>query len=111
MSYPSSVSIRHWWYRVGQVLAQINRSPLARRLPSGDNQLEDTCPPSLLRQISNGDQHPDCGRSTVRTCFTWLVAALACSATAAPAAEAIRLANNPNLSPDGQLLAFDWNGD
>ncbi len=29
----------------------------------------------------------------------------------AAAAEPIRLANNPALSPDGQLLAFDWNGD
>ena len=27
------------------------------------------------------------------------------------AAESIRLANNPALSPDGQWLAFDWNGD
>jgi tricorn protease len=25
--------------------------------------------------------------------------------------ETIRLANNPALSPDGSLLAFDWNGD
>lgn len=31
--------------------------------------------------------------------------------TAADAREAIRLANNPALSPDGRLLAFDWNGD
>src|SRR5262245_63926511 len=30
---------------------------------------------------------------------------------AAPATEAIRLANNPALSPDGSTLAFDWNGD
>ena len=29
----------------------------------------------------------------------------------ASAAEPIKLANNPALSPDGQLLAFDWNGD
>lgn len=29
----------------------------------------------------------------------------------ANAAEPIKLANNPSLSPDGQLLAFDWNGD
>jgi len=29
----------------------------------------------------------------------------------ASAAEAIRLANNPALSADGQWLAFDWNGD
>ena len=28
-----------------------------------------------------------------------------------PAAEPIRLANNPALSADGQWLAFDWNGD
>jgi tricorn protease len=27
------------------------------------------------------------------------------------AAEPIRLANNPSLSPDGKRLAFDWNGD
>ena len=27
------------------------------------------------------------------------------------AGESIRLANNPALSPDGQWLAFDWNGD
>src|SRR5262245_54551474 len=29
----------------------------------------------------------------------------------ASARETIRLANNPALSPDGKLLAFDWNGD
>ncbi|MSQ96626.1 MAG: hypothetical protein EXR98_19030 [Gemmataceae bacterium] len=29
----------------------------------------------------------------------------------AAARETIRLANNPALSPDGQWLAFDWNGD
>src|SRR5471032_2480229 len=29
----------------------------------------------------------------------------------AHAREPIRLANNPALSPDGQWLAFDWNGD
>src|SRR6188474_2701333 len=29
----------------------------------------------------------------------------------AAASEPIRLANNPALSPDGQWLAFDWNGD
>jgi tricorn protease len=28
-----------------------------------------------------------------------------------PASESIRLASNPNLSPDGQSIAFDWNGD
>jgi tricorn protease len=32
-------------------------------------------------------------------------------ATAASARETIRLANNPALSPDGQHLTFDWNGD
>jgi tricorn protease len=32
-------------------------------------------------------------------------------ATACTAAEPIRLANNPALSPDGAVLAFDWNGD
>ena len=31
--------------------------------------------------------------------------------TAAQAREPIRLANNPALSPQGQWLAFDWNGD
>src|SRR5262245_11999487 len=31
--------------------------------------------------------------------------------TLAPAEERIRLANNPALSPDGSVLAFDWNGD
>src|SRR5262245_48573876 len=29
----------------------------------------------------------------------------------ASARDTIRLANNPALSPDGKLLAFDWNGD
>src|SRR5258708_4106689 len=33
------------------------------------------------------------------------------AATASQAKEPIRLANNPSLSPDGALLAFDWNGD
>ena len=40
--------------------------------------------------------------------------ALLCSlffATSASASEPIRLASNPNLSADGQSLAFDWNGD
>jgi tricorn protease len=39
--------------------------------------------------------------------------AFLCLFIAAPAfaAEPIKLANNPALSPDGQLLAFDWNGD
>jgi tricorn protease len=32
-------------------------------------------------------------------------------AKAADGKSTIRLANNPSLSPDGQLLAFDWNGD
>lgn len=32
-------------------------------------------------------------------------------ASVAPAKELIQLANNPALSPDGQTLAFDWNGD
>lgn len=32
-------------------------------------------------------------------------------AHAAVASEPIRLANNPSLSPDGNQLAFDWNGD
>ena len=32
-------------------------------------------------------------------------------ASSAQAREPIRLANNPALSPDGQWLAFDWNGD
>ena len=32
-------------------------------------------------------------------------------ASAAHGQQAIRLANNPALSPDGQQLAFDWNGD
>lgn len=37
---------------------------------------------------------------------------LACFVPAAVLAkEPIRLANNPALSPDGQMLAFDWNGD
>ncbi len=37
--------------------------------------------------------------------------ALLLAVSAASAKEAIRLPNNPALSPDGQLLAFDWNGD
>ena len=41
--------------------------------------------------------------------------ALACSflfaITTSGSAQSIRLANNPALSPDGQWLAFDWNGD
>jgi tricorn protease len=41
-----------------------------------------------------------------------LIAAFVCLISAATvAADPIRLANNPALSPDGQLLAFDWNGD
>ena len=39
-----------------------------------------------------------------------LAAFLLLAATAA-AAEPVRLANNPALSPDGQTLAFDWGGD
>lgn len=38
-------------------------------------------------------------------------AALTAATAAAQAGEPIRLANNPNLSPDGSLIAFDWNGD
>ncbi len=43
----------------------------------------------------------------------WLlaVALVLLAGRAAEAREAIRLANNPALSPDGQWLAFDWNGD
>jgi tricorn protease len=41
-----------------------------------------------------------------------LIAVFVCLITVATcAAEPIRLANNPALSPDGQQLAFDWNGD
>jgi tricorn protease len=41
----------------------------------------------------------------------FLLAAVLLLAPAAFAREPIRLANNPALSPDGSLLAFDWNGD
>lgn len=43
----------------------------------------------------------------------WLLAAalVLLAGRSADAREAIRLANNPALSPDGQWLAFDWNGD
>src|SRR5262245_28915094 len=41
----------------------------------------------------------------------WVLLSLLITASTAPARETIRLANNPALSPDGQLLAFDWNGD
>lgn len=37
--------------------------------------------------------------------------ALLLAALPVSARESIRLANNPALSPDGALLAFDWNGD
>jgi tricorn protease len=40
-----------------------------------------------------------------------LLAILLLSVANASGSEAIRLANNPALSPDGQWLAFDWNGD
>src|SRR5687768_8591420 len=42
-----------------------------------------------------------------------LVCIVVLTAVAFPAAarEPIRLPNNPTLSPDGKLLAFDWNGD
>lgn len=40
-----------------------------------------------------------------------LAAALALNIASHAAADPIRLANNPALSPDGHLLAFDWNGD
>lgn len=36
---------------------------------------------------------------------------VSCLAGQSAAREPIFLANNPNLSPDGSLLAFDWNGD
>lgn len=45
----------------------------------------------------------------MRTCVA--IAAVLVLSHSAPAGEPIRLANNPNLSPDGQLLAFDWSGD
>jgi tricorn protease len=46
-------------------------------------------------------------------CLALLVALLPCHLAALPcsAAEAIRLANRPTLSPDGKTLAFDWDGD
>lgn len=40
-----------------------------------------------------------------------LAAALLLAAQFGRAAEAIRLANHPALSPDGQTLVFDWDGD
>src|SRR5262245_65590183 len=42
-----------------------------------------------------------------------LLSMLLLSAVIVPvhAREPIRLPNNPALSPDGKLLAFDWNGD
>jgi tricorn protease len=42
---------------------------------------------------------------------TLLLFALLFGAGSLTAKEAIRLPNNPALSPDGKLLAFDWNGD
>src|SRR6476659_366468 len=41
----------------------------------------------------------------------FLALAVAISVSANASAEPIKLANNPALSPDGNLLAFDWNGD
>lgn len=41
----------------------------------------------------------------------WLILLILLFPTIADAAETIRLANNPALSPDGKWLAFDWNGD
>src|SRR5471030_564800 len=43
--------------------------------------------------------------------WAFLVLCILLIAPAAHAREPIRLANNPALSPDGQWLAFDWNGD
>lgn len=40
-----------------------------------------------------------------------LACLVALSAGQARAREAIRLANSPTLSPDGKILAFEWNGD
>ena len=44
-----------------------------------------------------------------RLAFAFLLALIPLSQSLA--SESIRLANNPALSPDGQWLAFDWNGD
>ncbi len=43
----------------------------------------------------------------------FLLSLIVCSAFISPTAarEPIRLPNNPALSPDGKLLAFDWHGD
>ncbi len=43
---------------------------------------------------------------------TLLCAAVICiAAIDLHAKQPIRLANNPALSPNGSVLAFDWNGD
>jgi tricorn protease len=44
----------------------------------------------------------------MRRCTFLLIISITSSTSAA---ESIKLANNPALSPDGRLLAFDWNGD
>ena len=44
----------------------------------------------------------------IRTALAVVVATMAATGVSA---EPIRLPNNPALSPDGSMVAFDWNGD
>lgn len=46
----------------------------------------------------------------MRTIFS-VVLAVTIAIGTTPAAESIRFANHPSLSPDGSQLVFDWNGD
>jgi hypothetical protein len=47
----------------------------------------------------------------VKSAAVSLLAALILAAPPGRAAQVIRLANRPALSPDGKTLAFDWDGD
>ncbi len=85
------------------------RSP--KILPSGPPA---HCPPDVGHLESPLSPRPFDTTSEFRTVPRHLIgvgiALLLCLAPAF-GREAIRLPNNPALSPDGQWLAFDWNGD